>query len=473
MIGHLRYMPTQNEEAVYKAWSHELNSSIISLQVLGQVIIVLNSIDDAQELLVKRSIIYSDRPQLEMLSNPNLTGWGNGSAVLNYGERWRGQRKLKHEVLHKKASKLFWPTMTKQARLAMRRILDNPHNFAAEISRMTGETILSSAYGYEASTADDPMVKIVKIGMKCFSDTAVPGAFLVNTLPWLQYVPSWFPGAGWKRKVATWRKEQEAMMNAVGTAQPSVVDSLLTKLRSDPPSTHSAEEEEDRIKWATGSLYGDLSTESSGGIKFESPGGQSSSSALVFMLAMLRHPDVQSRAQRDIDAVVGDHRLPEMEDRDRLPYVDRIVKEVMRWRPVVPLGVAHASAQDDTYRGYHIPKGAIIMANIWAMCNDPNVYAHPEQFDPDRFLDPSVPEAPAFGFGRRSCPGLHFAEASLFITISTMLAVFNIKPIRDPQGNEIIPDAQMCPESLVRFPLNFECTMKPRSEARVKLLAQH
>ncbi|CAE6431279.1 unnamed protein product, partial [Rhizoctonia solani] len=263
-------MPARNEEVVYKTWGDELNSSIISLQVLGQAVIVLNSMDDAQELLVKRSLIYSDRPQLEMLSNPRLVGWGNGSAVLNYGERWRSQRRLKHEVLHKKASEMFWPVMVKQTRQAMQRVLEDPQNIAAEISRMTGETVLTSAYGYGVSTADDPMMKILKIGMKGFSDAAVPGSFLVNSLPWLQYVPSWFPGAGWKRQVATWRREQEAMMNtpfnwtkeqmaryfAAGTAQPSVLNSLLSKLAAHSPSTHSVEEEEDRIKWATGSLYG-------------------------------------------------------------------------------------------------------------------------------------------------------------------------------------------------------------------------
>ncbi|EUC60774.1 cytochrome P450 family protein [Rhizoctonia solani AG-3 Rhs1AP] len=432
----------------FSSFSHP--GSIISLQVLGQVIIVLNSIDDVQELLVKRSLTYSDRPQLEILSNPALVGWGNGSAVLNYGDRWRGQRKFKHEVLHKEATELLWPVMTKQARLAMQRILETPQNFADEISRMTGATILSSTYGYDVSTVDDQMMKILKVGMKGFCDAAIPGSFLVNSLSWLQYVPSWFPGTGWKRRVATWRKEREAMMNTsfnwtkkqmvAGTAQPSIVNSLLTKLAAHPPSTHSVEEEEDRIKWATGSLYG----------------------------AMLRYPDVQARAQREIDTAVGDQRLPRMEDYDQLPYVARIIKEVLRWRPVAPLGVAHANSQDDIYRGYRVPKRAIVV-----MCNDPDVYIDPEKFDLDRFLDPVVPEAPVFGFGRRSCPCIHFAQASLFITISTMLAVFNIAPTRDKQGNDVIPDAKMSPDSFVRFPLGYECTIEPRSESRAKLLLEY
>ncbi|KAB5590603.1 O-methylsterigmatocystin oxidoreductase [Ceratobasidium theobromae] len=468
IIGHFRYIPTSNEEVVYKDWSNELASPIIALEALGQVIIVLNSIDVANELLVKRSAIYSDRPQVPMLTSPNLTGWGKGSGILNYGERWRSQRRMKHEVLHKKASEIFWPFMERHTRVAVQRILDNRNNVEEEVHRMTGATILSSAYGYDVSSTDDQMLKILKNGMKGFGQAAVPTSFLVNIIPWLEYVPAWFPGAGWKQTVDIWRKEQEDMNNipfnwtkeqmATGEAQPSVLNTLLTRLASQGPTSYSVEEDEDRIKWATGSLYGAASD-------------TTASTALVFMVAMMRHPEIQARAQIELDEVIGDQRLPEMGDRDQLPYINRIIKEVLRWRPVGPLGVAHATSQDDTYLGYRIPKGAIIMANIWAICNDPKVYTDPDCFNPDRFLDPDVPEAPAFGFGRRSCPGLHFAESAVFITITTMLAVFDIKPPKDDKGNDVIPDGRMMPSGLIRFPLEFNCTIKPRSVAREKLLS--
>lgn len=53
---------------------------------------------------------------------------------------------------------------------------------------------------------------------------------------------------------------------------------------------------------------------------------------------MLRHPEVQARAQSELDRVIGDQRLPQLADRDQLPYINRVVKEVLRWRPVAPLG---------------------------------------------------------------------------------------------------------------------------------------
>lgn len=85
----------------------------------------------------------------------------------------------------------------------------------------------------------------------------------------------------------------------------------------------------------------------------------------AFFLAMASYPDVQLKAQAELDAVVGTGRLPEFDDQEALPYVNALVKELLRWRSVVPAGVPHRSMEDDEYRGYFIPKGSIVIANIW------------------------------------------------------------------------------------------------------------
>jgi cytochrome P450 len=73
---------------------------------------------------------------------------------------------------------------------------------------------------------------------------------------------------------------------------------------------------------------------------------------------MAVHPDIQKKAQSEIDTVIGTHRLPEFEDRLSLPFVEALYREVMRWKPVGPLGLAHAASADDIYNGYFIPKGS-------------------------------------------------------------------------------------------------------------------
>lgn len=80
---------------------------------------------------------------------------------------------------------------------------------------------------------------------------------------------------------------------------------------------------------------------------------------------MALFPGVQRKAQQELDTVLGSDRLPQFQDRENLPYMDALVKEVFRWHPVVPMGVSHTSTQDDICEGYFIPKGSSVLANIW------------------------------------------------------------------------------------------------------------
>ncbi|CAE6492835.1 unnamed protein product [Rhizoctonia solani] len=124
------------------------------------------------------------------------------------------------------------------------------------------------------------------------------------------------------------------------------------------------------------------------------------SSIRVFIMAMAMYPGIQAKAQAEIDGTIGS-RLPRISDWDSLSYVRCVMKEVLRWKLTLPLAVPHTCTQDDMYKGYYIPKGAIVIGNSWAISNNPAVYPDPDRFDPDRFLDPAVPDAPAFGYGRR------------------------------------------------------------------------
>lgn len=80
---------------------------------------------------------------------------------------------------------------------------------------------------------------------------------------------------------------------------------------------------------------------------------------------MALYPEVQRKARDEIDRVIGPGRLPTIADRGRLPYVDAIGKEIFRWHPAVTMGIPHMSTADDMYDGYYIPKGSIILPNIW------------------------------------------------------------------------------------------------------------
>ena len=85
----------------------------------------------------------------------------------------------------------------------------------------------------------------------------------------------------------------------------------------------------------------------------------------VFLLAMAMHPEVQRKAQQELDDVVGCDRMPTFEDRASLPYLNALLTEVLRWHPVAPIALPHRSINDDDYSGYHIPAGTIVVASVW------------------------------------------------------------------------------------------------------------
>ena len=82
---------------------------------------------------------------------------------------------------------------------------------------------------------------------------------------------------------------------------------------------------------------------------------------------MSLYPEVQKRAQEDIDQLAS-NRLPTLDDFDSLPYIRAMIKEVVRWGPVVPLGLLHSVLKDDVYENYFIPKGTTVIGNIWYVC---------------------------------------------------------------------------------------------------------
>ena len=123
---------------------------------------------------------------------------------------------------------------------------------------------------------------------------------------------------------------------------------------------------------------------------------------------MILNPKAMKKAQEELDRVVGKGELPDFSHKGDLPYIDALVKEVLRWGLPSPIAVPTRAMQDDIYRGYLIPAGAIVVQNVWAVCRDPSVYPDPEVFNPDRFLkDGKInqlvfnPEDRVFGTGRR------------------------------------------------------------------------
>ncbi|KAF8705166.1 cytochrome p450, partial [Rhizoctonia solani] len=319
--------------------------------------------------------------------------------------------------------------------------------------RSISATLLRSIYGYEAAASDDCYLVETQAIFSFMTKSLLTSSYLVNIIPVLKYVPEWFPGAGWKRDAIKWRKRKDTLikdMYKIGLKNMSTDESsqiIFGSLRKQALSIGLTDKEaEDHVDQIAITMFA---------------GGTDTNvnTLLMFFMAMVLYPSVQKKAHDEIDLVLGHSRLPKVEDQAQLNYIDRIVQETLRWAPVTPIAFPHTCFRDDVYKGYRIPKGAIV-----AMTRDETVYKNAEAFDPDRFLNSTTPPSPLFG----RCPGVHFAQSSLFITIASILMAFDIRAVKDGNGQDILPSGKMT-SSAVLTPEHFEFELMPRSEKHKEL----
>lgn len=151
------------------------------------------------------------------------------------------------------------------------------------------------------------------------------------------------------------------------------------------------------------------------------------------LLACCLHPETTRRAREEIDALCGTERLPGLSDLHQLPYVSAMVKEVLRWRPTVPLMPQRVLVEDMEFEGYCFPRGTEFLVNTIAVCR--SGHESPGVFRPERWLVESdsdwvaVPQDLwqfAFSAGRRSCVGYRVAQKEMFLALARVLHCFEV-----------------------------------------------
>ncbi|KAJ3503006.1 hypothetical protein NLJ89_g8629 [Agrocybe chaxingu] len=389
---------------------------------------------------------------------------------MGYGDEWRRHRKACQQHLNREAAKSYQPIQAKKTHEILLALLQSPEKFAAHTRMHSLGITMDMMYGYQLKSLDDPVIsaakKAIELGNQVWSQTGS----LINTFPILGRVPAWVPGA-MSQKITKESARWTAVMKSIPwedtkrrMAEGNVTPSLLTQFLERKATVGASEEEEEILKNVAYTIYGAASdtTESATG---------------TFFYAMAKNPHVQKKAQAEIDRVVGANRLPDFTDRPSLPYIEAIYREVMRSAPPLPLGLMHTLAEDDVCEGYFLPAGTQVFPNIWAITHDPNMYRDPHAFQPERFFneDGTLNDDDrilAFGYGRRVCVGKHVASSTMWISIVSILACFNIGKAKDEHGNEIEVDEEYVEHGLICHKKPFKCTISPRSNLTRKLIEE-
>nr|CAD1829392.1 unnamed protein product [Ananas comosus var. bracteatus] len=143
-------------------------------------------------------------------------------------------------------------------------------------------------------------------------------------------------------------------------------------------------------------------------------GSETSSNTVEWAMAeLLRSPRSMAAAREELARVIGPRREVEESDVAQLPYLQAVVKESLRLHPPGPFLLPRRAVADVEVGGCTIPADAQVVVNLWAIGRDPAVWARPEEFAPERFLNDAARDKDfrgkdfdllPFGAGWRICP---------------------------------------------------------------------
>ncbi|KJA24942.1 hypothetical protein HYPSUDRAFT_53452 [Hypholoma sublateritium FD-334 SS-4] len=418
ILGNALQVPNQHLGAYFRSLL-ETYGGIVSLNLAGSRVILIGDIRLAKNVLEKRAVKYSARPKAYYINNyidPEEVYWGfhNQTAAFHIA------RKLTTGVMSSVRAGVTEPLQHFESLRSIQLLLnDGGKDWLRHINGVPASTTLAAAFGIQY---DAPELKEAINAVEELTKLSAPTASIINIFPFLDWIPGPMP---WRTRARAYRKHENELYESLVREAVSGKNSGM--------NTWAAEFARDDKPEGNQSRFMNIFAATA----------KTAVALQSFILACVMHPEWTRKAQQQIDDIIGPDRLPSFADRPRLPFIEAAMRETMRWRPGVRFGLPHESTADDIidYNGeqYFIPAGTTVFAVTWAIEHDPTKYADPDSFDPERFLDDkgqlrSNYETSSFGFGRRICPGIPFAERTLWIEMAMLLWTFNIRKAEGPSS---------------------------------------
>ncbi|KAG1890767.1 cytochrome P450 [Suillus subluteus] len=439
--GH--FLPPRNTSLTVARWI-DAHGPLVTIRSGIQTTVIIGRHKAAVDIMEKQGRMLADRPRLVA---GDIFSRGLSLVLLDAGDRCRRMRRALHTHLQPKSAEAYQPLQMSQAKTAILDILDDPHNFQSHLITYAAATIMKVTYGKTTPTsATDPEVREAYQILERFRSILRPGAYLVESIPWLKYLPWYAPEL--KDQFKRNRRLYTNQLNRVKLHMQSNVDTGPSFSKYILENGHLYGLTEIEMAFLAGALFG--------------AGTETTAVAIGKVLMAAAHfPEEQAKVQAELDAVIGLERAPTFADKPSLPRLDAFISEALRWRPSE--GIPHRTIEDVIWENYCIPAGTTVIGNHWAISRDPEVYPEPDAFKPQRWIDDQGRLRDdltffVFGFGRRVCPGQHVASRSIFINSLLILWAFRLsldptKP-QDDMGfmTAMMPDVPCTIEFQTRVP---------------------
>jgi len=343
-----------NESIPLKAvdWTKKYGH-VFYTKIGGSDWIWLSSPKAVKDLMDKKSAIYSSRPPAPLAQD--VASGGRRQLFMAYGPKYRVVRKIAHSLLNITMSTNYQPIQDLESKQLLFDLLHDPVHFYDHNRRYSASVIISITYGHRIASWDSPLAKKIYAVVNNLQNFSSPGMWMVDSFPSVQNLPQMFFG-NWRdfgRKC--FEHDSPIYLGLWGDLKKEIEDGKAAQCfckdfyESDPE------------KLGLDTLQAAYQC---GGLV--EAGSETTSAFLnTFLLFATENPEVVTKAQEELDRVVGGDRYPTWEDEQNLPYIRACIKELLRMRPPNKVGIHHATTEDDWYEGMFIPKNSVVILNWW------------------------------------------------------------------------------------------------------------
>ncbi|KAI1747881.1 cytochrome P450 [Xylaria castorea] len=465
-LGRIHDLPITFTWLKFYEWANQYSgvNGFYIIEIFGTSILVVTDEAVAEELMVKRAKYNSDRPEIRSIFDSKSTdGSMEYLPLMGKNQYWARQRRLTHAYLTEASNAHYYGVMYHEAKRWLVRLLENPDNFQFSLEDMTSKVMCQLTW-------DDPSLSEYCTqsawGLLTQMSPAGPITNILTPLWHLPEIMNPWKKAERKRhdEQQEWWRERLVHTRAktmLGLQRPCFARQYLEK--GHKRSNISGDYEASCVVGMI-ALVGIFTV--AGPLSY-------------WLVSMVHHPQWQALVQKEIDDAC-EGRMPTLEDAPRLPTLRACIKETMRWKPNVPTGVAHEMEADDIFRGYYLAKGTRILPLDWAFLRNPKKYPDPDNFRPERWLEPGWPtyQEPltqyptikgmtSFGWGQRQCLGQTLTQDELIVACGALSWCFNLKPKKDlTTGLDLPVPLDKSNSLLIIKPDPFQMAFEPRSKAR-------
>ncbi|XP_030464898.2 cytochrome P450 81Q32-like [Syzygium oleosum] len=436
VLGHLHLLKKPLHRA-FAGLAHRYGP-VLSVRFGSRPVVLISSPSAAEECFTRNDVILANRPRL--LAGKHL-GYNYTTLVwASYGDHWRNLRRIAStEILSSHRLQMFYSIRVEEIRSLVGRLLrasESKEFGTVEMKTMFFELTLNVMmrmiagkphYGEKLKECEEAR-KFKEIVAETFQLSGATN--MVDFVPVLK----WFGMSRTEKKLVILQEKRDRfsqnlieehrtkrrLLTSEGTSR-TMIDVLLSRQEAEP------EYYTDQI--IRGMIQVMLLA-----------GTDTSAGTMEWALSLLlNNPKALAKAQAEIDAYTGQNRLIKESDLAELPYLQGIVTETLRMYPAAPLIPPHESSEECTVGGFRVLRGTMLLVNIWAIQNDPKLWAEPGKFMPERFQGLRMESnlrftMSPFGAGRRRCPGEALATRMVGLALGTLIQCFDWKRI----GEEMV-----------------------------------